>query len=55
VAVKYTLFLPDGTPVRATASVSVKEAGRASFKKGSSKEDDKSATKKQPDCTPSQD
>ena len=30
VSVKYTMFLPSGIPVRATTSVSVKEAGRAS-------------------------
>jgi Contractile injection system tube protein len=36
VSTKYTMFLPDGTPVRATCSMKVKEASRASFKKGES-------------------
>jgi hypothetical protein len=34
IGTKYTMFLPSGTPVRATCSVKVKEASRASFKKG---------------------
>jgi hypothetical protein len=34
IGTKYTMFLPDGTPVRATCNVKVKEASRASFKKG---------------------
>lgn len=34
VAVKYTLFLPDGTPVRATATIKVKEAFSVRVKKG---------------------
>jgi hypothetical protein len=34
IGTKYTMFLPDGVPVRATCSVKVKEASRASFKKG---------------------
>ncbi len=33
VGTKYTMFLPDGTPVRATCNVKIKEASRASFKK----------------------
>jgi Contractile injection system tube protein len=33
---KYTMFLPNGTPVRATVSIKIKEASRASFKKGAS-------------------
>ena len=33
VSTKYTMFLPDGTPVRATCNVKIKEASRASFKK----------------------
>lgn len=36
IGTKYTMFLPSGTPVRATCSVKIKEASRASFKKGSS-------------------
>lgn len=36
VSTKYTMFLPNGTPVRATCSVKLKEASRASFKKGAS-------------------
>jgi len=33
VGVKYTMFLPDGTPCRATVNLKVKEASKASFKK----------------------
>jgi Contractile injection system tube protein len=33
VSVKYTMFLPAGTPVRATCTVKLKEASRASFKR----------------------
>jgi hypothetical protein len=51
VSTKYTMFLPSGTPVRATASVRVKEADKASMKQGGSKETDKSDSKKEPDCT----
>jgi len=36
IGTKYTMFLPSGMPVRATCSVKVKEASRASFKKGAS-------------------
>lgn len=32
-AIRYTTFLPDGTPVRATCTVKIKEASRASFRK----------------------
>lgn len=32
-SIKYTMFMPDGTPVRATCSVKLKEASRATFKK----------------------
>ncbi len=35
IGTKYTLFLPDGTPVRAICAVTIREAGRASFKKPS--------------------
>lgn len=35
IGVKYTLFLPDGTPVRATCNVKFKEAGSVRVKKGS--------------------
>jgi hypothetical protein len=31
---KYTMFLSDGTPVRATCTIKFKEADKASFKKG---------------------
>jgi len=34
VGMKYTMFLENGTPVRATCNVKLKEASRASFKKG---------------------
>jgi hypothetical protein len=34
VGTKYTMFSPKGHPVRATCTVKVKEADRASFKKG---------------------
>ena len=33
VSTKYTMFLPDGTPVRATCRVTIREAGHASFAK----------------------
>lgn len=36
IGTKYTMFLPSGVPVRATCSVKIKEASRASFKKGAS-------------------
>lgn len=35
IGTKYTMFLPNGTPVRAICSVKVKEASRASFKRPS--------------------
>lgn len=35
IGTKYTMFLADGTPVRATCSVTVREASRASFKRPS--------------------
>jgi hypothetical protein len=54
IGMKYTMFLPNGQPVRATVSVKIKEASRASFKKGDSRETDKSDKKKEPDCSPSQ-
>jgi hypothetical protein len=34
IGTKYTMFSPKGFPVRATCTVKVKEADRASFKKG---------------------
>lgn len=34
VGTKYTMFSPKGHPVRATCTVKIKEASRASFKKG---------------------
>jgi hypothetical protein len=54
VSVKYTMFSDKGFPVRATSSVKFKEADRLSFKKGGSKEADKSDTKKKSDCSPKQ-
>jgi hypothetical protein len=33
VSTKYTMFLPDGTPVRATCRVTIREAGHLSVKK----------------------
>ena len=53
IGTKYTMFLPSGTPVRATVALKFKEANRLSFKKGEAKEAQKSDTKKS-DCTPSQ-
>jgi hypothetical protein len=47
IGVKYTLFLPDGTPSRATANIKVKQAG--SF--GSKEDANKPASKKKPDCS----
>jgi len=35
ISTKYTMFLPDGTPVRATCNVKVKEANKASKGSGS--------------------
>jgi hypothetical protein len=52
VVVKYTMFLDDGTPVRATANIQVKQAGRPGFKKGEAKEANTSAEKKS-DCSSS--
>lgn len=34
IATKYTMFLPSGIPVRAACAVTIREASRASFKKG---------------------
>ena len=53
IGAKYTMFLPSGTPVRATVTVKMKEANRLSFKKGAAKAGDKSDAKKS-DCSPSQ-
>lgn len=36
VSTKYTMFLPNGTPVRATCNVKLKEADKLSFKKSQS-------------------
>lgn len=52
VSTKYTMFLPNGTPVRATCTLRFKEADRASFKKGS--REPESDSKKKSDCSPSQ-
>jgi len=51
VGTKYTMFLPNGTPVRATCTVKFKEASRLSFKKGAAKETDQSDSEKKPDCS----
>ena len=48
-AVKYTLFLPDGTPTRAVVNLRMKQAGRAM-----NKEEAKESTRKEPDCSPKQ-
>ena len=54
IGTKYTMFLPSGTPVRATVSLKMKEANKSSFKKGQAKESGKSDAKKPSDCSPSQ-
>jgi hypothetical protein len=54
IGTKYTMFLPSGTPVRATASVKIKEANRLSFKKGGAKESAESDSEKTSDCSPKQ-
>jgi hypothetical protein len=52
-SVKYTLFLPDGTPTRATVSLRMRQANRA-MNKGEAKEAaGKPGEKKQSDCSPS--
>ena len=51
-ATKFTMFLTDGTPVRATATLRIKEANALSVKKGGNQEGDKSGTSKQTDCSP---
>lgn len=48
--VKYTMFLPDGTPTRATVTLRMKEAG-ALLNKKENQEGDQPG-KKQPDCSP---
>jgi len=53
-SVKYTLFLPDGTPTRATVSLRMRQASGALNKKGEAKEANKPGEKKKPDCSPSQ-
>jgi hypothetical protein len=52
-SVKYTLFLPSGTPVRATVNLRMKQADRL-LNKGEAKEANKPGDKKKPDCSPSQ-
>jgi len=52
-SVKYTLFLADGTPTRATVSVRMKEAGRV-HNKGETKEANQPGEKKKSNCLPSQ-
>lgn len=49
VGVKYTIFSPDGIPLRATTNVTFKEASRAESK-GQGSDADKPADKKQPGC-----
>lgn len=51
IGTKYTMFLPNGMPVRATVNIRVKEADRASFKKGASDEAGQSDSKKKPGCS----
>ena len=51
VSVKYTLFLPSGTPVRATASLRFSKPGRAGVK---NKKASESSDTKNSDCPPSQ-
>jgi hypothetical protein len=51
VGMKYTMFLPSGTPVRATARLKFKEADRASFKQGRAGETDQPDSKKKSDCS----
>ena len=51
-SVKYTMFLEDGTPVRATASLAMKQAQRVTSKKQA--EDANTSAKKKPDCSPKQ-
>lgn len=53
IGTKYTMFLSNGTPVRATVSLKVKEASRLSFKKGEP-EDTNESDKKKSGCSPSQ-
>lgn len=49
-SVKYTMFMPDGTPARATVGLKMRQANRV-LNKGEAKEANK---KKKPDCSPSQ-
>ena len=52
-SVKYTMFMPDGAPARATATLRVTEANKAAAKK-SAKDADTADAKKEPDCSPKQ-
>jgi hypothetical protein len=52
-SVKYTLFLPDGTPTRATVSLRMRQANGA-MNKGEAKKANRAGEKKTPDCPPSQ-
>jgi hypothetical protein len=53
-SVKYTMFMPDGTPARATVNLRMKQANRA-MNKGEAKEANaKPGEKKKTDCSPSQ-
>jgi hypothetical protein len=51
--VKYTMFMPDGTPVRATVNLRMKQATRL-LNKGEAKEGSKPGEKKKSDCPPAQ-
>ena len=51
VRARYTMFLPDGTPVRASVHLEVKEPGGLSVSKEKAKEANESSAKKQPDCS----
>ena len=52
VGVKYTLFMPDGTPSRATVNLRMKQASRLTNK--GETEEAGAPTKKEPDCSPKQ-
>jgi hypothetical protein len=49
--VRYTLFLPDGKPTRATITLKMKEASRV-MNKGENEEADRPGKKREPDCSP---
>ena len=53
IATRYTMFSPNGTPVRATVSLNMSEPNGVKSKNSGTKESEKSDTKKS-DCSPSQ-